>query len=227
MDIRKQGVNVKTGWYWLRTWSSNGLLWKRQWNCKIHKSWYFLTSWLTISEETACNMKLVSTLCRYQCRLSYRTMPSPTICRTATTFLFARNVGVMVPPRSVKLWNCSENLGHMSPLCLLYEGVPKSFRTKSITKYTAHLRYHSLRSNAKGYGDKPNYSDSKNSDTTAPSGRELYHMQFSLRAASPETFGYTIVLSTTFKNWFFSSVLCDSHTTDECVIGQRWLTVFW
>jgi hypothetical protein len=26
----------------------------------------------------------------------------------------------------------------------------------------------------------------KNSDTTAPSGRELYHFQFSLQAASPE-----------------------------------------
>jgi hypothetical protein len=27
-----------------------------------------------------------------------------------------------------------------------------------------------------------------------PSGRELYHLQFSLHAASPETFGYTLVL---------------------------------
>jgi hypothetical protein len=27
----------------------------------------------------------------------------------------------------------------------------------------------------------------------APSGRELYHFQFSLQAASPETFGYTLV----------------------------------
>jgi hypothetical protein len=33
----------------------------------------------------------------------------------------------------------------------------------------------------------------KNNDTTTPSGRELYHLQFSLRAASPETFGYTLV----------------------------------
>jgi hypothetical protein len=35
--------------------------------------------------------------------------------------------------------------------------------------------------------------NSQNSDTTAPSGRELYHLQFSLQAASPETFGYTLV----------------------------------
>jgi hypothetical protein len=33
----------------------------------------------------------------------------------------------------------------------------------------------------------------QNSDTTVPSGRELYHLQFSLQAASPETFGYTLV----------------------------------
>jgi hypothetical protein len=32
------------------------------------------------------------------------------------------------------------------------------------------------------------------SDTTAPSGRELYHLQLSLQAASLETFGYNLVL---------------------------------
>jgi hypothetical protein len=35
---------------------------------------------------------------------------------------------------------------------------------------------HSLRSNTKGYGGKTHYTDSQNSDTTAPSGRELYHL---------------------------------------------------
>jgi hypothetical protein len=30
-------------------------------------------------------------------------------------------------------------------------------------------------------------------DTTALSGRRLYHLQFSLQAASPETFGYIFV----------------------------------
>jgi len=29
--------------------------------------------------------------------------------------------------------------------------------------------------------------------TTAPNGRELYHLQFSFQAASSETFGYTLV----------------------------------
>jgi hypothetical protein len=40
---------------------------------------------------------------------------------------------------------------------------------------------HSLRSNTKGYGGKTNYTDSHSSDTTAPSGRELYHLQFRSR----------------------------------------------
>jgi hypothetical protein len=35
--------------------------------------------------------------------------------------------------------------------------------------------------------------DSQNSDTTAPSGRELYHLQFSLQEVSLETFEYTLV----------------------------------
>jgi hypothetical protein len=55
---------------------------------------------------------------------------------------------------------------------------------------------HSLRSNTKGYGGKTPKTDSQNSDTTAPSGRELYNLQFSLQTASPEAFGYTIVLQT-------------------------------
>jgi hypothetical protein len=50
-----------------------------------------------------------------------------------------------------------------------------------------------LRSNAKGYGGKTHCTDSQNSDTTEPSGRELYHLLFSLQAASSRTFGYTLV----------------------------------
>jgi hypothetical protein len=52
---------------------------------------------------------------------------------------------------------------------------------------------HSLGSNTKGHGDKTHYTDSQNSDATAPSGRELCHLQFSLQAGSQETFGYTLV----------------------------------
>jgi len=47
--------------------------------------------------------------------------------------------------------------------------------------------------NTKGYGGKTRYTDSQISNTTVLSGRELYHLQFLLQAASPETFGYTLV----------------------------------
>jgi hypothetical protein len=57
----------------------------------------------------------------------------------------------------------------------------------------AYNNKHSLRSNAKGYGGKTHETDSQNSDTTTHSGRELYHLQFSLQAASPGTFGYNLV----------------------------------
>jgi hypothetical protein len=52
---------------------------------------------------------------------------------------------------------------------------------------------HSMGNNTKGYGGKTHYNNSQNSDTTAPSGRELYRLQFSLQAASPESFEYTRV----------------------------------
>jgi hypothetical protein len=68
---------------------------------------------------------------------------------------------------------------------------------------------HSLRSNTKGYGGKTHYTDSQNSDTTASSGRELYHLQFSLQAASPETFGYTLV------QWEIEILLLKSTFTDK------------
>jgi hypothetical protein len=51
-----------------------------------------------------------------------------------------------------------------------------------------------LRSNTNGYGCKTHWTDSQNSDRTACSGRELYCLQFSLQAASLETFGYTLTL---------------------------------
>jgi hypothetical protein len=40
----------------------------------------------------------------------------------------------------------------------------------------AYLWYYLLRSNTKGYGRRTHLTDSQNSATTAPSGRELYHM---------------------------------------------------
>jgi hypothetical protein len=60
------------------------------------------------------------------------------------------------------------------------------------------IKKHSLRSNTKGFGGKTHYTYSQNSDITEASGRELYHLQFSLQAASPETFGYTLVCLTLY-----------------------------
>jgi len=51
---------------------------------------------------------------------------------------------------------------------------------------------HSLKSKTKRHGGKIYYTDSQNSDTSAPSGTDPCHLQFSLQAASPETFGYTL-----------------------------------
>jgi hypothetical protein len=64
-----------------------------------------------------------------------------------------------------------------------------------------------LRSNTNGYDGKTDYVDSQNEDITALRGRELYHLQFSLQAASPETFDYTLVLpgTNTFKTNFIGS----------------------
>jgi hypothetical protein len=59
----------------------------------------------------------------------------------------------------------------------------------------AYLWYYSFNSNTKGYGSKTHQADSQNNDTTAPSGRELYHLQFSLQETSPETFGYAVLYS--------------------------------
>jgi hypothetical protein len=51
----------------------------------------------------------------------------------------------------------------------------------------AYKNKHSSRSNTKCYGGRNQQTDSQNSDTIAPSGRELYHLQFLLQAASLET----------------------------------------
>jgi hypothetical protein len=66
---------------------------------------------------------------------------------------------------------------------------------------------HSLRSNTKGYGGKTHETDLQNSDTAAHSGRELYHLPFSLQAASPETFGYILVFDELPHYAVFSSFL--------------------
>jgi len=44
-------------------------------------------------------------------------------------------------------------------------------------------------------------SQMQNSDTTAPSGEELYHLQFLLQVASPETVGYTLIYQICLRQW--------------------------
>jgi hypothetical protein len=74
-----------------------------------------------------------------------------------------------------------------------YEGESKSFRNESITKYTLitiNTRWEATQRVMVANLIRPTH---KLGDTTAPSSRELYHLQFSLQEASPETFGYAIV----------------------------------
>jgi hypothetical protein len=68
------------------------------------------------------------------------------------------------------------------------EVVSKSFRTESIKIYTPTTT--NTRSEAT---QRVMAESSQNSDITAPSGKELYHLQFSLQAVSPETFGCTLL----------------------------------
>jgi hypothetical protein len=88
----------------------------------------------------------------------------------------------------------------------------------------AYNNKNSLRSNIKGYGGKTHYTDTQNSDTTSPRSRELYHLQFSLQAASPETFVYTLVhdkaLKVLLSKFLFISV--------DCILTSLWLSLrFW
>jgi hypothetical protein len=43
------------------------------------------------------------------------------------------------------------------------------------------------------HGGGGDFSLGQYSNQVLPSGRELYRLQFSLQAASPETFGYTLL----------------------------------
>jgi hypothetical protein len=89
-------------------------------------------------------------------------------------------------------------------------------------KYTLNNNKQLLRSNTKGYGGKTH-------DTTATSGRELYHLQFSLHVASLEIFGYTLVhyilvclvelycLSHVLTSESFTTVILQSYFFNFCL----------
>jgi len=65
----------------------------------------------------------------------------------------------------------------------MYEGVTKSFRTESTTKYTLTIVNTGREATQRVMAAKLNRLTHKN-DITVPSGRELYHLQFSLQAAN-------------------------------------------
>jgi hypothetical protein len=61
-----------------------------------------------------------------------------------------------------------------------YEGVSRSFRTESITKYTLTTINTLWEATQRVMAAKLTRLTHKNSDTIAPSDRELQHLQFSL-----------------------------------------------
>jgi len=74
-----------------------------------------------------------------------------------------------------------------------YEGVSKSFRIESITKYTL-TTINTRETTQRVMAAKHTKLTQKNNDTTEPSGKDLYHLHFSLQAARPETFRCTLIL---------------------------------
>jgi hypothetical protein len=78
---------------------------------------------------------------------------------------------------------------------LVYEGVSKSFRTESITKYVLTTINTRLEATQRVMAAKLTRLSHKKRDTIVPSGRKLYHLHFSLQVDSPETFGYAVLSS--------------------------------
>jgi len=64
-----------------------------------------------------------------------------------------------------------------------------------------------LRSDTTGCGSKNDSNDSQNSDTTAPCGRKLCYLQFSVQAAILETFVFTVAFV-----YFFTLIVSESNT---------------
>jgi hypothetical protein len=101
----------------------------------------------------------------------------------------------------------------------MYEGVSKSFRTESTTKQTTITTTKLVEKQHKELWRQ----NSQYSDKTAHSGKELYHLQFSLQqAASPKTFRYTIVQYVgSQKNFSFSDESFASAQPHYSCVQQR------
>jgi len=73
-----------------------------------------------------------------------------------------------------------------------YEDVSKRFRTESITKYML-TTIKIVETTKRVMAAKLTTMSHKTATQPHLVTRELYHLQFSVRAAGPETFGYTLV----------------------------------
>jgi hypothetical protein len=101
---------------------------------------------------------------------------------------------VAVYPSATPLWHTgSVEMWNIFPSPEDRWGCIQKFPDWVDNEIYAYNNKHSLRNNIKGYGSKTHKMDSQNCATTAPFGRELYHLQFLLQVASLETFGYTFV----------------------------------
>jgi hypothetical protein len=114
------------------------------------------------------------------------------MCQVNTDPMRSRQGYLQVVGKYITRYNsCSNN--HLAEWISLRDCIQK-FPDRIDNEIDAYNNKHPFRSNTKGYGGKTHYTNSQNSDTTAPSGRELYHLQLSLHAASPKTFGCTLVI---------------------------------
>jgi hypothetical protein len=96
------------------------------------------------------------------------------------------------------LWNlCTSLIKMFIDLLRTHTKCNQKFPDRIDNEIYAYNNKHSLGSNTKGCGGKTHYTDSQNNDATASSGKELYRLQFSLKVASPETSGYTLVPTVT------------------------------
>jgi hypothetical protein len=100
----------------------------------------------------------------------------------------------------------------------MYENVSKSFRSESIKKCTLAFGITRSKITQRVMTAKLARLTHKNSDTTAPSGRELYHLLFPIQAANPETFGNTLVLLY-YKYICMYVCICETVKSRDCSVG--------
>jgi hypothetical protein len=160
--------------------------------------------WMQLAEQAAL-WSLCSPVCGIFLSSGSSVCPIRSTCPSHLSYSCWRDAFVLATRNTCNWWqhlhitgvvcvhgNCAPGHEHVWGAWRYMRAYPKVFGPNHNEIY-AYNNKHSLRSNTKGYGGKTHQTDSQNSDTTAPSGRELYHLQFSLQGASPESFGYSLV----------------------------------